>query len=535
MGAFVRRTLIVALTLLAAAPAAAAAATRYAGPSGSGTSCSDASPCSVTTAIEDASVGDDIIVLPGNYDLTSGIVGGADDLTVQGESGQPVPTITLTDPGDLLSVDDTNLSDLDLAVDDGTAVDDDAATLTDLEIEGVSETDNSLCQCYDGVISDSLIVATGDGAAGGVSTNGGTFDEKYYNDTLIATSASAAAIGLYEQDTSPSPNEPDTLETYNTIAINTAGGNDVVVAGNSGDTSEALTVTMTHSDYRDPSTSGPHTSIANGGGNISGAPLFVSGGYQEEPTSPTIAAGVTNAAVDASTDLAGNPRSVDGLTDIGAYEYKAISASARASSPSVTTAAAATFTATASDPNAGASPLTYSWRFDDGATATGATVSHAFATPGKHTATVTVSDGTPYIATASATVTVTQVLASVSDTALTLQQPRKAHGKHKAKPLSATLSLTLNTSATIAATVDRRLKGKRVHGRCESARTARAHHAPCPTTKFVGSFSFSVVQGANTQTLPLSKHLPPGHYTLTLTASDAGGSSTPVTLDFTVK
>jgi len=49
------------------------------------------------------------------------------------------------------------------------------------------------------------------------------------------------------------------------------------------------------------------------------------------------------------------------------------------------------FTATATDPE-GDVPLSYVWSFGDGATATGATVSHTYTTSGTHEATVTVTD-----------------------------------------------------------------------------------------------------------------------------------------------
>jgi PKD repeat protein len=48
------------------------------------------------------------------------------------------------------------------------------------------------------------------------------------------------------------------------------------------------------------------------------------------------------------------------------------------------------FEARASDPDG--EPVTLTWAFDDGGTATGETASHAWATPGTHTATVTASD-----------------------------------------------------------------------------------------------------------------------------------------------
>ena len=50
------------------------------------------------------------------------------------------------------------------------------------------------------------------------------------------------------------------------------------------------------------------------------------------------------------------------------------------------------FEAHASDPDG--EPVTLTWAFDDGATATGEHGSHAWATPGRHTATVTATDPT---------------------------------------------------------------------------------------------------------------------------------------------
>ena len=53
--------------------------------------------------------------------------------------------------------------------------------------------------------------------------------------------------------------------------------------------------------------------------------------------------------------------------------------------------APATFTAAANDPDPGDAVL-LTWQFDGGASAIGAHVTHAFATAGPHTATVTATD-----------------------------------------------------------------------------------------------------------------------------------------------
>ncbi|MEU4291373.1 ThuA domain-containing protein [Kribbella sp. NPDC026596] len=63
------------------------------------------------------------------------------------------------------------------------------------------------------------------------------------------------------------------------------------------------------------------------------------------------------------------------------------------------------FAATAADPE-GDLPLTYTWSFGDGSTATGQTVSHTFTTPGTHIAVATVTDSRGAAGTATVDVTV---------------------------------------------------------------------------------------------------------------------------------
>jgi PKD repeat protein len=100
-------------------------------------------------------------------------------------------------------------------------------------------------------------------------------------------------------------------------------------------------------------------------------------------------------------DGAGGPR-----VDIGALEYQR---SAPVAAPTATPATVepgqmVTFDGNASDADPGETP-TYHWAFDDGTTATGATVQHAFTSTGPHTAKLTVSD--PAALTGAAEVTVT--------------------------------------------------------------------------------------------------------------------------------
>ncbi|MEM7393051.1 MAG: choice-of-anchor Q domain-containing protein, partial [Verrucomicrobiota bacterium] len=64
--------------------------------------------------------------------------------------------------------------------------------------------------------------------------------------------------------------------------------------------------------------------LPGGEGNITGAPLFIdtnSLNYRLRPTSPCIHAGTNQIWMAGATDLDGRPRIVEGVVDMGAYEY----------------------------------------------------------------------------------------------------------------------------------------------------------------------------------------------------------------------
>ena len=106
-------------------------------------------------------------------------------------------------------------------------------------------------------------------------------------------------------------------------------------------------------------------------------------------------------------DLAGADRTVNGVTDIGAHEYgrHAPTISAAASPTSALTGDAITFSAAIADADPNELPEV-TWSFDDGTTAAGSLVTHAFSTPGTHVATATATDPAGLTATAFAPVTV---------------------------------------------------------------------------------------------------------------------------------
>src|SRR5512147_197203 len=89
-----------------AAPGSALAAQRFASPGGTGTTCSQPSPCSIVTAVNSAGVGDEVIVAgdQGSYGTPSSPITtqltNANALSLHGVAGQPMPVIYSNISGD---------------------------------------------------------------------------------------------------------------------------------------------------------------------------------------------------------------------------------------------------------------------------------------------------------------------------------------------------------------------------------------------------------------------------------------------------
>jgi len=247
-------------------------------------------------------------------------------------------------------------------------------------------------------------------------------------------------------------------------------------------------------------------------------------------------------------DLAGHERVRDSdgngsaILDIGAYEYQRLAPTAGfALQPDPTQLGEArVFDANqVSDPDG--DPVSLSWAFGDGATASGATASHTFGAPGTYQVTLTAQDPTGLSANATGTANVLAPAGSglgSGDAPAAPDRPASAPTTPDgAAPVLSALKLSpkafsarhgtkatyrLSENARLAITVER---ARRRGGHTVFARFGRAARA--------------AVAGANKLTIKRTfgaRKLSPGSYRVTLVATDAAGNrSKPARAKFTVK
>jgi hypothetical protein len=263
--------------------------------------------------------------------------------------------------------------------------------------------DASRLTIADSVITGGMIGAAADPGSGGVGTTG-TVD-------LDRVTIVGGKIGaLAEADTG----ENATVHVRDSVI----SGVETPVARVATGGAATANVTTDRSAYPAPAQpidAGPGTLVETH--HLTVGPGFVDeagGNFHLAANSPLIDAGTLGEPPAGAVDRDGRPRTSDGngdcvhVSDLGAFEYQGtrVRAVAAAATATATTGKAVSFSAIGSCVPGPEAP-TIRWSFDDGAHATGRTVTHAFATPGRHTATVTVSDSHARAAQASAAVEVT--------------------------------------------------------------------------------------------------------------------------------
>jgi hypothetical protein len=319
------------------------------------------------------------------------------------------------------------------------------------------------------------------------------------------------------------------------------GLNPLVRLGTNGGVANISTDRSNYPSTSTGSDSGPGSLVEERRLNLD--PHFVdpgAGDFHLAADSPLIDAGTPGALpADATSDRDGQPRASDGdgdcthVPDIGAFEWQGnkVTALATASAASAQAGQPVSFSSAGSCIPGPGEPQA-AWSFDDGAGATGTAVEHAFATPGQHTATLTIGDGAGHQASASATVEVTAAPASAAGPAapvlskLKLSPGRIAIGKllpklvaKPAKRPAATISFTLSKAAKVElrfAKLGTSGKLRRLKPKLRVAAKRGVNRV-----RFAGRLSRKV-------------RLAPGAYRLTAVATDAAGArSAPTSKRFT--
>jgi hypothetical protein len=224
-----------------------------------------------------------------------------------------------------------------------------------------------------------------------------------------------------------------------------------------------------------------------------------------------------------------------------------------ASIPSTATAGVPVpFSATAAD---FWGPVTVSWTFGDGSAATGGSVTHAFASAGTFTVTVTAADAAGNTVARSGSVVVSAapgnhgqpgshapVLSHVSQAHSTFRVGRNptAINARRAKPrppIGTTFLFSLDQPAQVSIVVARELPGRVAGRRCVPSTKKLAQHRRCVRVVRAGVLTRAGHVGANAVAFSGRigrRALPVGQYEVTITATASGLKSLPRTLRFTI-
>jgi hypothetical protein len=320
--------LVAAISVLTVGASAAGAAERYAEPNGNGppSSCPRSDPCDIFDAVEDTSVQDDdeVIVLPGMYELGAAQLDVDDGINLHGALGEPRPLITSRSSFptlDLSGFSPLHIHDLRLENSaDGVAVSAISTPVAEIERIVAISTDSA---CHPprapGFLRDSVCFSTGDGGAAIQRDISGIATHRYdlRNVTAIATGAGADGIS-FETD-----GLTITVDARNTIVRGGTGiGAFDVSAAETG--TGSITVALARSNYASRATGGNSTITDPATNSNQTAPPELadpeSGDFHQLPGSPTINAGASVPLL-GSLDFERQPRVQGSAPDIGADEF----------------------------------------------------------------------------------------------------------------------------------------------------------------------------------------------------------------------
>jgi hypothetical protein len=564
----------VVILLIAAAPAGAAV--RLTTPTASGGEPCNPTPCPITTAIQSAHAGDEVIVGTGTYALGNTVLGTGStaNLNIHGQAGAPRPILTTTTGGSVLIVGGANItvSDLDLREGIGTGSNTVAlqlgggATVDDVAVSDAGAPGQSGSFSYginlDGTatIRDSTVLVRGNSAVGigGVATGVGmSFSSSLVHDTVFAPGFGSVGIRADAIDISGCAIcSSSALALRDVLVRGGAGLNSAdlqsVVAG-----SQAGTIDAQYSDY--VTTIDPSSKIV-ATNDIASAPLLAdptNGDFHELPGSPTIDAGQTQPLDDLS-DPDDRPRVLGAATDIGAFEapFPVVQTTQVLPTGFTTATVAATIDGygepTSVTAQYGATTAygltTIPVGVTDGAAhqllipLTGLTpgttyhvriaASQAFGTATSNDLVVTMPAAVQTVA------AVTAFKISPTKFRVAPLGATKAAAKKKTPktPAGSTFLITANLATTVTIAITHQFHGIRVNGKCVTRSSKHRHGKACSKTIADGTISSPRPQGASKLAFSgriAGRALKPGHYTATATA----GGGTPAgkrTATFTI-
>ena len=304
-----RRPLVTTLCSIASLVvlAPAASAEKWAGPSGSGTTCTSITPCSLSTAIGSAVTGERVTLLTGTYNVSAGL-STSTRIDIVGEPGAPRPRL----------VGASNMTLAVLSFKDG-------GVLRHVEIEATSAGGDAL-SLQNGVAEDVVLEAAGGDAAKVVGGSPGTV----LRDALARTQVGGSYAALKLRDgpvgstidlrnvTAMAPAADATaIRCETNVSASTVmnllarGGTSDIDASTAGASCAA-----TYSNFRLAASPG----MAAAAGHQEAAPVFADADLRPAAGSPTVDAGNADALLGAK-DLDGVVRTIGPRPDIGAFEY----------------------------------------------------------------------------------------------------------------------------------------------------------------------------------------------------------------------
>jgi Ca2+-binding RTX toxin-like protein len=310
-------------------PAAASAAVRFAAPGGSGTACTQISPCNIQTAVEDPAVvdGDEVVLQGGTYATGTDPLVASDAINIHPAAGAGRPLID-SNVGFAFVLGHVGASVVDVDVHlsvGGIAIILGAGTRAE-RVTAIATAGGAI-GCYlaanqpnPPLLRDSACIATGAGgnaARGSAGVSAGVNAvAKFRNVTAVATGDSSTGVRADSSGNGGSV----TVDAVNVIASGT--GADVTAIGGSG--GSAAIASLSFSDFDTQSEQGNATATDPGSDtNLTAPALLVNpaaGDVHQRPGSWTIDRGSNDVGGD-TKDIDGELRSQGAAPDIGADEF----------------------------------------------------------------------------------------------------------------------------------------------------------------------------------------------------------------------